>query len=902
MTHFLYLILLYPLESGISLVYEIMYSLLGNVGLSIVGVSLAVNIVCLPLYAVAEKWQQLERDTQKRLKPRIDSIKAVFRGDERYFILSTFYRQNHYHPVYALRSTFGLLIQVPFFIAAYNVLSHLPSLAGVHFLGIPDLSKPDGLFAIGGLSLNLLPVIMTLINVAASAVYTKGFSLKEKAQLYVMAALFLLLLYDSPSGLVFYWTLNNLFSLAKNVFYKMRNPLKVFWLAMTGMFAILFILLATVFGATWQALLGIGLATVFIAFIPMLYSFARKLGGKTKQYLGVNPGQCDRLFVLSCVAITLLMGCVIPSLVVGSSPQEFSFTQEFANPLTLIFSTSMQAIGFFLFWPLCLYLLFSRRVKAVFCVFATVVLAVMIVNAFAFQGSYGTISRYLTFETAEVLTPSLLEAILDVQAIIAVIVAIILLFTFHKIKPMIAAIAILVVSFSALSVMHIAKIQNEFSKLSDVERAEKETFDTNQTIYGLSKTKKNVMFIMLDRAIGSMVPYAFEDSKDVADNFTGFTWYPNTASFGGHTLFGAPPLFGGYDYTPDEMDRRSDVPLVRKNNEALTSLAKLFSDNGWHVTATDMPLANYCWVPDNSIYAGIPNVKAINLTDRYTSKWLEDHGKGPATDARGSTAKNEQILRNMLRFSIMKGTPNFLRSTVYQGGTYWNDNWSFRGNEYEFIKYYASLDYLAKLTDFGSQDSNLLLIQNETPHWKAPPAKMPKSITKRFKSAETLDIYEVNLYSYEALGRFFKTMKDEGVYDNTRIIIASDHGFGAIKYADKSQFPASLHRPQLEAAYYNPVLMVKDYGETGALRTDMAFMTNADAPDFATRGGVVDKAVNPWTGNPYAAGDRKDRIHITTSHNYFPSQHGKTKFSLNEGDFVWLHDSIFSRGNWETDK
>jgi hypothetical protein len=406
------------------------------------------------------------------------------------------------------------------------------------------------------------------------------------------------------------------------------------------------------------------------------------------------------------------------------------------------------------------------------------------------------------------------------------------------------------------------------------------------------------MVVMLDRAIGSMVPYMFEDSKDVSDNFSGFTWYPNTASFGGHTLFGAPPLWGGYDYTPDEMDKKSDVPLVKKNNEALTSLAKLFSENGWHVTATDMPLANYCWVPDNSIYAGIPNVKAINLTDRYTSKWLEDHGKGP----KETGAKNEQILRNMLRFSIMKGTPNFLRSTVYQGGTYWNDNWSFRGNEYEFIKYFASLDYLAKLTDFGSQDSNLLLIQNETPHWKAPPAKMPKSITKRFRSMETLDIYEVNLYSYEALGRFFKTMKDEGVYDNTRIIIASDHGFGAIKYADKTQFPDGLKLPKLEAAYYNPVLMVKDFGSAGPLKTDMTFMTNADAPDLATRGGIVDKAVNPWTGNPFAAGNRKDRIHITTSHNYFPSQHGKTKFSLSDGDFVWLHDSIFNRGNWETEK
>jgi hypothetical protein len=39
--------------------------------------------------------------------------------------------------------------------------------------------------------------------------------------------LLLFFLYDSPAGLLFYWTLNNLFSLLKNVFYKLKDPKKV---------------------------------------------------------------------------------------------------------------------------------------------------------------------------------------------------------------------------------------------------------------------------------------------------------------------------------------------------------------------------------------------------------------------------------------------------------------------------------------------------------------------------------------------------------------------------------------------------------------------------------------------------------------------------------------------------
>ena len=46
--------------------------------------------------------------------------------------------------------------------------------------------------------------------------------MKDKVQTYGLAAVFLVLLYQSPSGLVFYWTLNNLFSLIKNVFYRIN--------------------------------------------------------------------------------------------------------------------------------------------------------------------------------------------------------------------------------------------------------------------------------------------------------------------------------------------------------------------------------------------------------------------------------------------------------------------------------------------------------------------------------------------------------------------------------------------------------------------------------------------------------------------------------------------------------
>jgi len=216
----LFTIIIYPITQIIEFIFVFAYKLFRETGISIIFVSGAISILCLPLYMVAERWQETERNIQKRLAPKIAKIKAVFRGDERFMVLSTYYRQNKYHPVFALRSTFGLFIQIPFFIAAYHYLSHLDALNGASFIFLSDLGKPDALLN----GINLLPILMTLINCAAGVVYTYKLALKDKAQVFGIALLFLLLLYNAASGLVLYWTLNNVFSLLKNLYFSIRIP------------------------------------------------------------------------------------------------------------------------------------------------------------------------------------------------------------------------------------------------------------------------------------------------------------------------------------------------------------------------------------------------------------------------------------------------------------------------------------------------------------------------------------------------------------------------------------------------------------------------------------------------------------------------------------------------------
>ena len=137
----LYQLIVLPIESIIEYIFCFSienFKVLGVPG-TLILVSLVVNFLALPLYNIADKQQLKERELQNKLAYRVERIKRGFKGDEQYMILNEYYRQNGYHPLYALRSALSILIEIPFFIAAYHFLSNCTYLNGVSWMGIKDL-------------------------------------------------------------------------------------------------------------------------------------------------------------------------------------------------------------------------------------------------------------------------------------------------------------------------------------------------------------------------------------------------------------------------------------------------------------------------------------------------------------------------------------------------------------------------------------------------------------------------------------------------------------------------------------------------------------------------------------------------------------------------------------------
>lgn len=899
-----------PLKLCFEIIFALANRVIGHSGLSIIVLSLIMNILVLPLYKRADAMQEASRDIEARLSKGVTHIKKTFTGDERMMILQTYYRQNDYRPTDALNGSVSLLLEIPFFMAAYQFLSNLEILNGVSLGPIQNLGAPDGLLVVGGVAINVLPFLMTAINVISSALYLKGFPLKTKIQLYGMALFFLVFLYNSPSCLVFYWTLNNIFSLVKTIFYKIKNPQKVLrWLLLAAGFG--FFVFGLFFYDTSRVkrkvfVVGIGL----LMQMPMLFSILKGKFPVKKMQVQAKPDR--KTFVMSGLFLTVFVGLLIPSTFIAASPQEYVDISYFHNPLWYLVSSVSLATGFFLVWMGVFYWLASPKGKAIFDKLMWILCGVVLVNYMFFGTNLGVISSDLQYE--EGMNFTAWEQILNVVVICGVVP---LMYLFAK-KWSRSVGTMLLTAIIALGGMSMVNIVTTNNSINLIATDQKENDSTANLVF--SKEGKNVVVLMLDRAIGPYVPYIFNEKPELADKFDGFTYYSNTISYGGHTIFGAPPLLGGYEYTPVEMNKRDSELQVEKHNEALRVLPVLFAENGFDVTLCDPVYANYQSIPDLSIFDDYPEIKTYHVKGKF-----------------GNPKQKSQIIennhRNFFLFGIMKSMPLCLQPTLYNNGRYNQADASAFVGAYKaqersglskstgmtpkFMSSYNVMANLPNITTVTEDSSNTYLFMvNDMTHdsiMLQEPDYTPAEIVdntaydaenwSRFtvngremavEKTRQMIHYHCNMSAMLLLGEWFDYLRDNGVYDNTRIIIVSDHGTGLGHWEELTHGNEATSKRNSE--FFCPLLMVKDFDSKGFTSSD-EFMTNADVPVLASEK-IIDNPVNPFTRKRITSEEK-------FAHDQFIIRSDEWNVAENDGytflPSTWasVKDDIWEEDNWE---
>ena len=181
-------------------------------GLSLFLLSLSISIALLPLQLLIRYFQRDSREKKLLAVARIDELERCYSGRELINYKRVLYRQCGIKGYKDHLSLLSILLQIPFFIAAFNYLTRLPLLRGQSSWGIENLAKPDQLISFAGISINFLPILMTIVSVLSAWVFTQG-DKKRMLPLLWISAIFFVLLYLMPSSLLIYWTSNNIIAL-----------------------------------------------------------------------------------------------------------------------------------------------------------------------------------------------------------------------------------------------------------------------------------------------------------------------------------------------------------------------------------------------------------------------------------------------------------------------------------------------------------------------------------------------------------------------------------------------------------------------------------------------------------------------------------------------------------------
>ena len=759
-------------------------------------------------------------------------------------------------------------LQACVLIASVRYYGSLKSIRGAGFLFLQDLGQPDGLLRTGGTAIHALPLLAGALHLAAGLVRTRKMPVWHRVCCAAASVLAAVILYGRPSGLALFWT-------------------------------------------------GHGAAALAI-----------RLAGAGYPEKELNPRQrkTDRsnrlLLVLCCIYMALFTGLVIPSEVLKSSPAEFVDSHYYMNPDRYLVSSGLLGAGTFILWALVYGFLLTPRARKRYSLGMAVLVLVSALDYMFFGGTYGIISSALQYETAITNNPGI--QIVNGLCVAATALAVWLL---KKKWPAILR-AVCLYGCVALAVLSVINLGSLESKTKEIRTATSQITGEKATIR-LDKKGKNVVVIMLDRTINGFVPFFMNEKPELLRQFDGFTYYPNTLSYGYHTNIAAPALFGGYEYTPDNLEKRADLLLKDKHNEALKIMPLNFLENGYEVTVCDPPYANYQWIPDLSIFDGYPEIRTYNtigMFDEYRTQMM--------------VGLDRNRNRNLFCYSLFRAAPLALQRTLYDGGYYLemdaelDDGEAFRlfGVSADFLNSYMVMESLPEITEVTDRGTNtFMMLTNEMTHnviELQEPDYVPKKkvdntayeaehSVRRTADGRELDMgacselvkihYHSDMSAFILLGKWFDELRALGVYDNTRIIIVSDHGcylglFGVNlmeKYDDLPVVPGYSVEQWTDTMCYNPVLMVKDFGATG-FTTDNTFMTNADTPSLAFEDLIPDP-VNPFTGNPVNRDAKAEpEQHLVESAWALELNNGYT-FS-NPVHITFRGDDIFDPDNWFVEK
>lgn len=179
------------------------YDLLGNWGLAIIALTVLIKLVFFPLSAASYR----SMAKMRVVAPRLQRLREQYKDDRMKMnqAMMELYKSEKINP---LGGCLPILVQIPVFIALYWVLLGSVELRNAPFYGwIEDLSAQDPYF--------ILPVLMMLSMFLQTRLSPTPPDPVQAKVMMIMPFAFGIMFFFFPAGLVLYWLVNNILSIAQ---------------------------------------------------------------------------------------------------------------------------------------------------------------------------------------------------------------------------------------------------------------------------------------------------------------------------------------------------------------------------------------------------------------------------------------------------------------------------------------------------------------------------------------------------------------------------------------------------------------------------------------------------------------------------------------------------------------
>ncbi len=184
-------------------VLQAIHNLVGNWGWAIIILTIGLKAIFFPLSAASYK----SMAKMRTVTPRLQQLKERY-GDDRQRLNQEMMKLYQTEKINPLGGCLPIVVQIPVFIALYWVLLGAVEMRGAPWLGwITDLSSADPYY--------VLPVIMVLSMIIQTKLNPTPPDPIQAKVMMIMPFMFGIMFFWFPSGLVLYWVVNNVLSIAQ---------------------------------------------------------------------------------------------------------------------------------------------------------------------------------------------------------------------------------------------------------------------------------------------------------------------------------------------------------------------------------------------------------------------------------------------------------------------------------------------------------------------------------------------------------------------------------------------------------------------------------------------------------------------------------------------------------------